>query len=227
MATTLTPAYGRDYKTAKEVKAAWDAQKDFIIADFFSPYDGKPMNKQQARPGETFNIRFKGKTQMTQVKGGATKSNPRKYKRTRRNPKHHKRHWSDAVQLKIARQTLKLTDFGARIFGGPTKAEARATIKRLTGRTPKDNPRKYSRRRKLVSRYVKRNPLSLGDKYKKAKAIAKAAGDKYQREHPGATKSDPRNVWSTEAAYMARRAFAKACRDLKIDSVAPLPGGRH
>lgn len=26
----LTPAYGRDYKSSKEVKAAWDAGNDFV-----------------------------------------------------------------------------------------------------------------------------------------------------------------------------------------------------
>ena len=41
-------------------------------------------------------------------------------------------------QLKIARKTLTYSDVGARIMGGPTKAEAREIIKRLTGRTPKE-----------------------------------------------------------------------------------------
>lgn len=30
--TTLIPAYGRDYKSQREVTAAWDARKDFLIA---------------------------------------------------------------------------------------------------------------------------------------------------------------------------------------------------
>jgi hypothetical protein len=60
---TLTPAYGRDYKSAKEVKADWEANKDFIIADISSPYDGKPMNKQDAPKG-TYNIRYKKLTQI-------------------------------------------------------------------------------------------------------------------------------------------------------------------
>lgn len=37
-------------------------------------------------------------------------------------------------QLKVARQTLKYHDIGARIMGGMTKDEARAVILRLTGR---------------------------------------------------------------------------------------------
>ena len=46
--TTLVPAYGRDYKTAKAVKADWADDKDFIIADYFDPYDTKPVNRSDA-----------------------------------------------------------------------------------------------------------------------------------------------------------------------------------
>jgi len=42
----------------------------------------------------------------------------------------------DRHQLKIARDTLKLSDIGAAILGGPTKDEARQIIKRFTGREP-------------------------------------------------------------------------------------------
>ena len=41
-------------------------------------------------------------------------------------------------QLKIARDTLKMSDVGARIMGGPTKEEAREIIKKLTGREAKE-----------------------------------------------------------------------------------------
>lgn len=44
-------------------------------------------------------------------------------------------------QLKVARDTLRMTDTGAIIMGGPTKAEARAIIKRLTGREPREDSR--------------------------------------------------------------------------------------
>jgi len=40
----LVPAYGRDYKSARDVKSAWLGEKDFMIQDFFSPYDGKVTN---------------------------------------------------------------------------------------------------------------------------------------------------------------------------------------
>jgi hypothetical protein len=43
-------------------------------------------------------------------------------------------------QLRVARQTLRYSDAGARIMGGPTKAEAREIIARLTGRKASGNP---------------------------------------------------------------------------------------
>ena len=41
-------------------------------------------------------------------------------------------------QLKIARWTLELSDVGASILGGMTKAEARQVILKLTGKKPKE-----------------------------------------------------------------------------------------
>ena len=58
---TLTPAYGRDYKSAKEVKADFDANKDFIIADFSSPHDGSYVNKEQLQGDDAprfINLRY-------------------------------------------------------------------------------------------------------------------------------------------------------------------------
>lgn len=40
----------------------------------------------------------------------------------------------DKHQLKIAKDTLKMTDFGALIAGGMTKDQARAIIYKLTGK---------------------------------------------------------------------------------------------
>jgi len=48
---TLTPAYGRDYKSRKEVVEAWEQGKDFIINDYSSPWDGRPMNKDSKEHG--------------------------------------------------------------------------------------------------------------------------------------------------------------------------------
>jgi hypothetical protein len=47
MNMTLTPAYGRDYKSKKAVLEDFNSDKDFIINDFTSRWDGKPVNKAQ------------------------------------------------------------------------------------------------------------------------------------------------------------------------------------
>lgn len=39
-------------------------------------------------------------------------------------------------ELRIARRTLKMNDVFANVMGGPSKAAARATIYRLTGKYP-------------------------------------------------------------------------------------------
>jgi hypothetical protein len=68
MFLTLVPAYGRDYKNGKEVQADWDAGKDFIINNAFSPDDGRYINKQDAKPGMTLNIRYKRLMNIKQIK---------------------------------------------------------------------------------------------------------------------------------------------------------------
>jgi len=68
MNVTLVPAYGRDYRSAKEVKAAWDAGQDFQIQSFGDPDDGRYVNKPQV-PGRSFNIRYKRLTAICVVKG--------------------------------------------------------------------------------------------------------------------------------------------------------------
>ena len=47
--TTLTPAYNRDYKNKKEVLTDFNNDKDFIINDMFSPYNGKYCNKSDIK----------------------------------------------------------------------------------------------------------------------------------------------------------------------------------
>lgn len=46
---TVTPAYGRDYKSLAAAKADWEAGKDFILQDITSPWDGKPCNKEDMK----------------------------------------------------------------------------------------------------------------------------------------------------------------------------------
>jgi len=68
MYTTLVPSYGRDYKSGKEVQEAWDAGKDFTINSFGHPDDGRQINKQDAKPGQSYNIRYKKLTQIKVIK---------------------------------------------------------------------------------------------------------------------------------------------------------------
>lgn len=57
---TLTPAYGRDYKSKAEVVAAFNEDKDFIIRDVISPWCGKPANKRQLKESgvRSVNLRY-------------------------------------------------------------------------------------------------------------------------------------------------------------------------
>lgn len=56
--TTVTPAYGRDYKTAAAAKAAWKSGKDFLLRDITSRYDGKPCSCRDFAAGARVAIRF-------------------------------------------------------------------------------------------------------------------------------------------------------------------------
>ena len=42
------PAYGRDYKSKKEILPDWEAGNDFKICDMSSPDDGRYVNKEDA-----------------------------------------------------------------------------------------------------------------------------------------------------------------------------------
>ena len=66
---TLVPAYGRDYKSAKAVKADFAAGKDFLICNLFSRYDGKPCNLQDLRQAgfDSVQIRFSGNRKVAVV----------------------------------------------------------------------------------------------------------------------------------------------------------------
>ena len=43
---TLTPAYGRDYQSAQAVLAAWNSEKDFMIATYNSPDHGRYCSRK-------------------------------------------------------------------------------------------------------------------------------------------------------------------------------------
>ncbi len=59
---TVIPAYGRDYKSAKDAKADWAAGKDFMIATY-GPDDGRYCNKADMA-GQAVMIRYKRLTQI-------------------------------------------------------------------------------------------------------------------------------------------------------------------
>jgi hypothetical protein len=67
MMPTMTPAYGRDYKTAKAALADWNAGKDWIIADIAHPASGRYANKEQLT-GERVMLRFDGLRKVAVVK---------------------------------------------------------------------------------------------------------------------------------------------------------------
>ena len=60
---TVIPAYGRDYKSAKDAKAAWQAGKDFQIATI-GPDDGRYCNVDDMK-GQPVMIRYKRLTMIT------------------------------------------------------------------------------------------------------------------------------------------------------------------
>ena len=66
---TLVPAYGRDYSNQNQVAADFRSGKDFLIADMFSRWDGKPCNKQDLRGQfEQVTIRYSRLSKMTVIK---------------------------------------------------------------------------------------------------------------------------------------------------------------
>jgi hypothetical protein len=56
---TLTPAYGRDYKSRMAVLLDLTANKDFIIADASHLWDGKPINLSQIREEGHTSVRIR------------------------------------------------------------------------------------------------------------------------------------------------------------------------
>lgn len=63
MYLSVTPAYGRDYKSKKEVLADWEAGKDFQLQP-----SGQYMSIRDATPGMVLNIRYKRLTQICVVR---------------------------------------------------------------------------------------------------------------------------------------------------------------
>lgn len=67
---TIIPAYGRDYKSIKAVKADWEANKDFQIADMSSPDDGRYVSKIDLSGSniDTVKVRYGKLAKVTTIK---------------------------------------------------------------------------------------------------------------------------------------------------------------
>lgn len=64
---TLTPAYGRDYRSGKEVREAFNSGRDFVVASVSSPWCGCYVNKPQLSSGDTVTIYFNRKTKFVVI----------------------------------------------------------------------------------------------------------------------------------------------------------------
>jgi hypothetical protein len=62
---SAVPAYGRDYKSIKAVKADWEAGKDFLIQDLF---ESGYINKNDTKAGMVLNIRYARLTKVCVIK---------------------------------------------------------------------------------------------------------------------------------------------------------------
>ena len=65
---TLTPAYGRDYKSKAEAEADFRAGKDFIYNQYGDRYDGKPCSIRDFEEGSQHQIRYQKNTKVFIVK---------------------------------------------------------------------------------------------------------------------------------------------------------------
>jgi hypothetical protein len=64
---TVTPAYGRDYTSAKKAEKDFKDGKDFIIRDIMSRWDGKACSVRDFDQGTKINIRYNKNTKVTVV----------------------------------------------------------------------------------------------------------------------------------------------------------------
>lgn len=72
---TVAPAYGRDYKSKKEVIQAWNDGLDFQIVDMFHG-NGKYISKRDVieNPDLVINVRYKRQTMVAVMPRGARKT---------------------------------------------------------------------------------------------------------------------------------------------------------
>lgn len=63
---TIVPAYGKDYKSKREVLEAWNAGTDFRIASI-GPDDGRYISKREVPAGTHIMARYRKLTMITEV----------------------------------------------------------------------------------------------------------------------------------------------------------------
>lgn len=73
MYLVCVPAYGRDYKSKKELQVDWEAGKDFRVENIMSKWDGKYFSvrdtEELKKEGTThIQIRYKRLTQIHIIK---------------------------------------------------------------------------------------------------------------------------------------------------------------
>jgi hypothetical protein len=66
---TVVPAYGRDYKSQAEVKAAFARGDDFRICDMSSRHDGAYINKAEVVGNLTLMVRYAKLTKVVNIRG--------------------------------------------------------------------------------------------------------------------------------------------------------------
>lgn len=66
---TLTPAYGRDYRSRRDVELDLESGRDFLVSNVHDPHDGKPVNAEQlVELGFTHAmVRFNGMRRIAEV----------------------------------------------------------------------------------------------------------------------------------------------------------------
>lgn len=71
--TSVSPAYGRDFLTAKAAKESWEAGQDWLINDLGNA--GKYTSIRDQAPGSTVHLRFKQNRNITIFKKSLKASN--------------------------------------------------------------------------------------------------------------------------------------------------------
>ena len=67
---SAVPAYGRDYKNAKEVQQAWDDNKDFELVSFAAHGYINRAAAESLLTGDTINVRYNKRRKVYPIKVG-------------------------------------------------------------------------------------------------------------------------------------------------------------